>query len=148
MQNTIEQTYKVFDELDHTGQSWNVYIYMMKLSSQAVAELVLGLDLEHFASVDARVHEIVQLIADSLHLNKKVTSYGSWYAKLPFGDPKLLRQKQQRLSGLVEEQLQKAKSGGSEDLPLQEAALKASNMVGTYNVDVRCWQAESRLTRT
>jgi len=129
MQNTIEQTYKVFDELDHTGQSWNVYIYMMKLSSQAVAELVLGLDLEHFASVDARVHEIVQLIADSLHLNKKVTSYGSWYAKLPFGDPKLLRQKQQRLSGLVEEQLQKAKSGGSEDLPLQEAALKASNMV-------------------
>jgi len=94
-----------------------------------VAELVLGLDLEHFASVDARVHEIVQLIADSLHLNKKVTSYGSWYAKLPFGDPKLLRQKQQRLSGLVEEQLQKAKSGGSEDLPLQEAALKASNMV-------------------
>lgn len=149
MQKTVEQTYKVFDELDKTGQSWNVYIYMMKLGSQAVAELMLGLDMQHFAEVDSRVHEIVHLIADSLHLNKKVTSYGSWYAKLPFGDPKLLRQKQQRVSDLVAEQVKKAQSGGTEDLPLQEAALKAANMVGTYMVGVQCcyncWLTPRRL---
>jgi cytochrome P450 len=49
MQKTIESAYKVFDELDSIGQSWNVYIYMLKLGSQAVAKLTLGLDMEHFA---------------------------------------------------------------------------------------------------
>ncbi|KAI8936736.1 hypothetical protein NX059_007123 [Plenodomus lindquistii] len=129
MQKTIEQTYKVFDELDATGQSWNVYIYMLKLGSQAVAELMLGLDMRHFEHVDSGVHEIVRLIAETLHLNKKVTSYGSWYAKLPFGDPRTLRIKQQRMFDLVVEQVKRAESGGTEDLPLQEAAVRASNMV-------------------
>lgn len=49
MQKTIESAYKVFDELDSIGQSWNVYIYMLKLGSQAVAKLTLGMDMEHFA---------------------------------------------------------------------------------------------------
>lgn len=129
MQKTVEQTYKVFDELNETGQSWNVYIYMLKLGSQAVAELMLGLDMKHFEHVDSRVHELVHLIAETLSLNKKVTSWGSWYAKLPFGDPRTLRLKQQRMADLVIEQVRKAESGGTEDLPLQEAALRASNMV-------------------
>jgi hypothetical protein len=130
MQKTIEEAFKVFDELNETGQSWNVYIYMLKLGSQAVAKLTLGLDLQHFSHVDAPVHEIVRLIAETLHLNKKVTSYGSWYANLPFGDPKALKVKKARMEVLIEEQIAKASSGGVEDLPLQEAAIKADNMVG------------------
>ncbi|KAF3046855.1 hypothetical protein E8E12_002713 [Didymella heteroderae] len=129
MQKTIESAYKVFDELESIGQSWNVYIYMLKLGSQAVAKLTLGMDMEHFAHKDAPVHEMVHLIAETLHLNKKVTSYGSWYANLPFGDPKLLRTKKARMEVLVEEQIAKAQSGGVEDLPLQEAAERAANMV-------------------
>lgn len=46
MQKTIEDAYKVFDELESIGQSWNVYIYMLKLGSQAVAKLTLGMDME------------------------------------------------------------------------------------------------------
>jgi hypothetical protein len=103
---------------------------MLKLGSQAVAKLTLGMDLEHFSHVDAPVHEIVRLIAETLHLNKKVTSYGSWYANLPFGDPKALKVKKARMEVLIEEQIAKAESGGVEDLPLQEAAVKAANMVG------------------
>lgn len=132
MQKTVESAYKVFDELDERGESWNVYMYMLKLGSQAVAELMLGLDMDHFAQVDSPLHEIVYLIAQTLSLNKKITSYGSWYGKLPFGDPKLLRDKQARTKALVEEQIERAQSGGIEDLPLQEAAVKAANMVGTY----------------
>lgn len=132
MQKTVESAYKVFDELDERGESWNVYMYMLKLGSQAVAELMLGLDMDHFAQVDSPLHEIVHLIAQTLSLNKKITSYGSWYGKLPFGDPKLLRDKQARTKALVEEQIERAQSGGIEDLPLQEAAVKAANMVGTY----------------
>jgi cytochrome P450 len=129
MQKTIEEAYKVFDSLDETGQSWNVYMYMLKLGSQAVAELMLGMDLGHFSKVDAPIHEVVMLIAETLHLNKKVTSYGSWYASLPFGDPKLLKTKKARMEVLVEKCIAQAASGGVEDLPLQEAALSAANMV-------------------
>jgi cytochrome P450 len=130
MQKTVEDAFKVFDELNETGQSWNVYVYMLKLGSQAVAKLTLGLDLQHFSHVDAPIHEMVRLIAETLHLNKKVTSYGSWYANLPFGDPKALKVKKARMEVLVEEQMAKASSGGIEDLPLQEAAIRADNMVG------------------
>lgn len=130
MQKTIEEAYSVFDSLDDRGESWNVYIYMLKLGAQAVAELTLGMDLKHFASVDAPVHELVHLIAETLSLNKKVTSWGSWYANLPFGDPKALKVKQARMHVLIEECIKKAESGGIEDLPLQEAAIRAANMVG------------------
>ncbi|KAF3031357.1 hypothetical protein E8E12_000572 [Didymella heteroderae] len=129
MQETIESAYKVFDELELIGQSWNVYVYMLKLSSQAVAKLILGMNMEHFSHKDAPVHEMVYLIDDTLHLNKKVNSYGSWYASLPFGDPKLLRTKKARIEVLVDEQIAKAQSSGVEDLPLQEAAEQSANMV-------------------
>ncbi|KAF2027311.1 cytochrome P450 [Setomelanomma holmii] len=129
MQKTIEEAYKVFDELDQRKESWNVYMYMLKLGSQAVAKLMMGLDLKHFEEIDSPLHEIVQLIAETLSLNKKVTSWGSWYAKMPFGNPKLLRDKQARLSTLVEDQVRHAESGGIEDLPLQDAAMQAANMI-------------------
>lgn len=131
MQKTVEDAFSVFDHLDEQEESWNVYQYMLKLGAQAVAKLTLGADLHHFDSVDAPLHEVVHLIAETLTLNKKVTSRGNWYASLPFGDPKALRVKQQRLEELVDERIQQAKSGGVEDLPLQDAALKAENMTGT-----------------
>jgi hypothetical protein len=35
MQKTIEDAFKVFDELDERDEAWNVYPYMLKLGSQA-----------------------------------------------------------------------------------------------------------------
>ncbi|KAF1961843.1 cytochrome P450 [Byssothecium circinans] len=129
MQKTIEKAYTVFDHLDEQGEAWNVYPYMLKLGAEAVAKLTLGVELKHFEAPDAPIHEMVHLIAEMLSLNKKVTSKGSWYANLPFGDPKALRDKRARLEGIVEECIQKAESGGVADLPLQDAAIQASNMV-------------------
>lgn len=129
MQKTIEQAFNVFDEFDEKDMGWNVYIYMLKLGSQAVAELTLGLDLNHFSSPNAPVHEMVRLIAESLTLNKKVTSWGSWYAKMPFGDPKALRDKQARMEEIIMAAIADAESGGISDLPLQDAAVTAKNMV-------------------
>lgn len=130
MQKTVEDACKVFDELDEQGEAWNVYQYMLKLGSQAVGKLTLGLDFHHFTSADAPVHDMVHLIAEMLSLNKKVTSKGDWYSSLPFGDPKRLKDIKARIEGMVEESIQNAARGGEEDLPLQDAALKASNMVG------------------
>ncbi|KAI1351406.1 cytochrome P450 [Xylaria sp. FL0043] len=128
MQKTVEDSFKVFDELDEKGESWNVYPYMLKLGSQAVGKLVLGMDFEHFTSVDAPPHEMVRMIAETLELNKRISSMGNWYAKLPFGDPKRLKDIQNRVWELLQESINKA-AKGSEDLELQEAALKAENMV-------------------
>ena len=130
MQKTVEDASKVFDALDEQGEAWNVYQYMLKLGAQAVGKLTLGLDFNHFSSPDAPVHEMVHLIAEVLSLNKKVTSKGDWYSSLPFGDPKRLKDVKHRVEEMVEESIQRAARGGVEDLPLQDAAVKATNMVG------------------
>ncbi|GAD98051.1 cytochrome P450 monooxygenase, putative [Paecilomyces variotii No. 5] len=129
MQKTVEDAFKVFDALDEQGEAWNVYQYMLKLGSQAVGKLTLGLDFNHFTHPDAPLHEMVHLIAEMLSLNKKVTSRGDWYASLPFGEPKRLRTTKGRIQALVDQSIKQAASGGVEDLPLQEAALLAANMV-------------------
>ncbi|ORY63878.1 cytochrome P450 monooxygenase [Pseudomassariella vexata] len=128
MQKTIEESFKVFDELDEKEESWNVYLYMLKLGSQAVGKLVLGMDFRHFGAPDSPLHEMVMRIAQSLELNKKVTSMGSWYAMMPFGDPKKLRNARGRIVEMITESIDKA-SKGTEDLELQDAALKAENLV-------------------
>ncbi|KAE8377715.1 cytochrome P450 [Aspergillus bertholletiae] len=129
MQQTVEDAFKVFDHFDENGEAWNVYQYMLKLGSQAVGKLMLGIDFNHFSSPDAPPHELIQIIAESLSLNKKVTARGDWYAKLPFGDPQRLKNIRYRVFEIVNESIQNASRGGVEDLPLQDAALKASNMI-------------------
>jgi cytochrome P450 len=128
MQRTIEDAFNVFDQLDDRGEAWNVYPYMLKLGSQAVGKLVLGMDFRHFAAVDAPPHEMVLRIAQSLELNKKITSMGSWYRSLPFGDPQRLRDARNRIEAMMRESVVNA-AKGTEDLELQEAALRAENMV-------------------
>ncbi|KAE8376416.1 cytochrome P450 [Aspergillus bertholletiae] len=129
MQKSVEEAFKVFDALDEQHEAWNVYQYMLKLGSQAVGKLTLGLDFQHFTAPDAPLHEMVHLIAEVLALNKKVTSKGDWYGRLPFGDPQRLKQAKARVEHLVEESIAQAARGGVVDIPLQDAALQASNMV-------------------
>lgn len=130
MQKTVEDASQVFDAFDEQDEAWDVYQYMLKLGSQAVGKLTLGLDFQHFASPDAPVHEMVDVIAEVLALNKKVTSKMDWYGRLPFGEPKQLRNVNARVEELVEESVRNAARGGIEDLPLQDAALQATDMVG------------------
>lgn len=130
MQTTVEDAFNVFDALDEQGEARNVYQYMLKLGSQAVGKLVLWMDFNHFKSPDAPLDEMVHLIAELLSLNKKVSAKGDWYAALPFGDPKRLKEVRSRIQVLVFESVANASRGGVEDLPLQDAVVKASNMVG------------------
>ncbi|KAI0399875.1 cytochrome P450 [Xylaria palmicola] len=129
MQQTIESAIPVFDELDRRGEAFNVYQYMLKLGAQAVGKIVLGLDFKHFETPESQPHEVVSRLAEILALNKKVCSRGAWYAKMPFGDPAKLKYSFQRIHDMIGESVARAESGGTEDLELQEAALKASNMV-------------------
>lgn len=129
MQASCESSFPVFDELDRRGEAWNAYQYMLKLASQTVARFTLGLDLHHFDSPEAPIHEMVQLIAETLALNKKISNRGDWYRNLPFGDPKRLRELKQRLARMLEEATDRAMQPGASDLPLNEAALEATCVV-------------------
>ncbi|KXJ89362.1 cytochrome P450 [Microdochium bolleyi] len=130
MQATVEDSFAVFDELDARGEAWNVYAYMLKMGSQAVGKLLLGMDFKHFSAVDAPPHEMVIKIAMGLELNKRVSAWGPWYASLPFGTPKLLRTTSARIEELLMESIAAASKGDKDtNLELQEAALQADNLV-------------------
>ena len=129
MQEAVEQTFQVFDELHNRDEAWNAWPYMIKLSASIIGKLVLGMDFQHFEAVDTPLHEVPKLIAHVLELNKKISSKGDWYNKLPFGDPLRLKTAKSRVDFLVNESIENA-AKGVEDLELQEAALKAKNVVG------------------
>lgn len=82
MEASVKDSFKVFDQLDEQDEAWNVYQYMLKLAAQTVFKFALGYHAHHFDNPDSPLNELVVLIAQSLSLNKKVTSRGSWYAKL------------------------------------------------------------------
>ncbi|KAK3337660.1 cytochrome P450 [Cercophora scortea] len=126
MQECARESFTVFDEFDARGESWNVYQYMIKLASQTVGKFSLGMDFGHFASPDAPLHSLVTNIVSLLSLNKKVTARGEWYKNVPFGDPARLRAVQKTVYGQLQDAMDAAPSSGIRDLPLNEAAIKAS----------------------
>jgi hypothetical protein len=124
-------SFPVFDELCERDEAWNAYQYMLKLSSAAVGKIVLGQDFHHFESVDSSLHRLPLAIAEVLVINKKISTMGEWYSHLPFGDPKKLKNLQHEIASTIIKSMEEAKAAGSEDLPLQDAALKAADVIGT-----------------
>lgn len=134
MNSCLDEALPIFDELEAQGQAWNAYQYMLKLSSGTVGKIMLGKDFGQFASIDAPLHKLVLAMAEMLAINKKISSRGSWYASLPFGDPKKLKNLQQYYHDEIDLAIKASKSTGTEDLPLQDAALKAANVIGKCKV--------------
>lgn len=108
---------------------------------------MLGKDLKHFTSVDAPLDRIVLAIAEVLAINKKIASRGEWYSHLPFGDPLRLKNLQQFMTNQIQEAIKEANSSGTEDLQLQEAALKTANVVGMRIFVHHCRMRETNRTR-
>jgi cytochrome P450 len=112
MQSCVRSSFAVFDEMAEKGEAWNVYQYMVKLASQTIGKFALGMDLGHMAGVDAPIHPLVTNIVTMLSLNKKVTSRGSWYQYVPFGEASRLRELQKTIYGQLEEAIDSAPSAG------------------------------------
>lgn len=130
MNSCCEESYPVFDELEKSEQPWNGYQYMLKLSSGTVGKIMMGKDFGHFESRDAPLNRFVLAMAEHLAINKKIASRGEWYAHLPFGDPVRLKNLHALMVREIEDAIKTAKNNGTEDLPLQDAALKAANVIG------------------
>lgn len=78
MNATIDKALPIFDQLEESGEAWNAYQYMSKLGSEAIGKLVMGMEFHHWDSVDAPMHDMVQAIAQTLSLNKKISTHGDW----------------------------------------------------------------------
>jgi len=126
MQTCVRSSFKVFDELDERGEAWNAYQYMVKLASQTIGKFAFGQDLGHFDTVDSPINPLIKDIVSLLALNKKVTARGSWYRHLPWGDGARLREVQRRTYVQLKEAIDRAPSSGIENMPIGEAAVKAS----------------------
>jgi cytochrome P450 len=126
MQNCVRSSFKIFDELDARGEAWNAYQFMVKLASQTVGKFSFGADLKQFESIDSPAHSLVKNIVGVLGLNKKVTTRGEWYRSLPFGDPAKLKQLQKATYTQLAEMIEAAPKSGIKDMPLNEAAIRAS----------------------
>ncbi|KAK4183950.1 cytochrome P450 monooxygenase [Podospora australis] len=126
MEHCARQSFKVFDELDARGESWNVYQYMVKLASQTVGKFAFGKDMGQFDTVDTPVNPLVTNIVNMLALNKKVTARGEWYRNLPFGDAAKLKTVQRDVYHMLSETIEQAPQSGIENMPLNEAATRAS----------------------
>lgn len=132
MNKCLDESLPIFDELEKRNEAWNAYQFMLKLSAGTVGKIMLGMDFEHFSSVDAPLHRMVLAIAENLALNKKIASRGEWYSHLPFGDPVRLKQLKQELFDAIQKVIDNTKSDQTEDLELQNAALQAANVIGEF----------------
>ena len=132
MNNCLNEAFPVFDQLEEQGAAWNVYQYMLKLSSGTVGKIMLGKDLGHFESMDSALHPLVLSIAEQLAVNKKLQSKGEWYSHLPIGDAARMKSLHKEVSKQVEQFIESAKLDSDEILPLQDAALKAENVIGAH----------------
>ena len=135
MNGCMDEAFPILDQLEKEGEAWNTYQYMLKLSSGTVGKIMLGKDFGHFTSIDAPMHPLVMAMAEMLAINKKIATRGDWYSHLPFGDPKKLKNLQAYYHGEIDKSIQSAKSTGTENLDLQDAALKAANVIGKYTIN-------------
>jgi cytochrome P450 len=129
MQGAVAASLDVFDQLDERNLAFNCYQYMFKLAGQIVYKLVLGLELEHFKSIDSPPTEIILLLGEYLILMKQLSLKPAWYAKLPFGAPKRLAWVKTWLWKLVAVAIEQRPRNGKADeqeLPLHDAAPEAT----------------------
>ncbi|KAI1476707.1 putative cytochrome P450 [Daldinia eschscholtzii] len=127
IQQTVEGSFDVFDEIDRQGMTFPVYEYMVKMASQMVYRICLGSDIGHFTSVNAPLHEIIHKFGEYTVLLKRTSISPSWHKYLPYGKHRRLSKVKKQILALIGEAIDNAETGGKgEDLPMREAALQST----------------------
>ncbi|KAJ6267263.1 cytochrome P450, partial [Bipolaris maydis] len=86
-------SFKVLDQTENLGHAFNVFKYTSRLAAQVSAKLVLGVDLNHFESLDTPVHRMMELVERAVKLNTRLQVRGKLRVFRHAGtDPALLRQ--------------------------------------------------------
>ncbi|KAH7028648.1 cytochrome P450 82A2 [Macrophomina phaseolina] len=127
--DAVTSSFNVLDQTETLGKAFNVFKYAGKLASQVSAKLVLGVDLNHFDSLDTPLHRMMELIERAVMLNTRLQVRGKLYSYLPFGDPALLRQSLREVYGYIDQAILDCDRDDVTDLPLQTAAIKSTCLI-------------------
>ncbi|KAG9186001.1 hypothetical protein G6011_02557 [Alternaria panax] len=127
--DAITSSFNILDQTESLGQAFNVFKYASKLASKISAKLVLGVDLNHFDSLDTPLHPMMELIERAVKLNTRLQVRGKWYSHLPFGDPALLRQSLKEAYGYIDQAILDCAREDATNLSLQVAATDSTCLV-------------------
>jgi cytochrome P450 len=83
--DAVTSSFKALDQVESLGQAFNVFKYAGNLAAQVSAKLVLGVQLNHFDSLDTPLHQMMELIERAVKLNTRLQVRGKLYSLLPFG---------------------------------------------------------------
>ena len=126
MQQEIQSSFNVFDAFHDRNQSWNAYQYMLKLSSQVVSKVVLGLDVGHFHAPDTQLHELVSLVGELILLVRQASLSFTWLKYVPFSPAYRISALKKRISSLVHQAVNVWPHPGASNLPIPQAALQST----------------------
>lgn len=79
MQRAITECFSVLDDLDLQQKAFHAYQYMFKIAGQIIYRVVLGLEVQHFETIDTPAHEIIHLLGEYMELMKRTSLQPWWY---------------------------------------------------------------------
>lgn len=133
IQDAIQSSFTVFNELADSDLAINVYQYMFKLASQIIWRVVLNQDLNHFETPQTPPSLPIRLFGQYLSLMKKSSLQPQWFKYLPFGNPAKLRVVRQQLFDTCENAMNASIDKDGPPLSLSDrAAVKDSNCIADF----------------
>jgi len=103
MQDAIEASFPVFDELASSNLAINVYHYTLKLASAIIWRVVFNQDLKHFECTTTPLAAPIRYFGGFLSLAKRKSLQPKWFKYLPAGAHVNLKPVRQQLFDSCEE---------------------------------------------
>lgn len=133
IQDAIQSSFTVFNELAESDLAVNVYQYMFKLASQIIWRVVLNQDLNHFETPNTPPSLPIRLFGQYLSLMKKSSLQPQWFKHLPFGNPAKLRIVRQQLFDTCENAMSASIDKDGPPLSLSDpTALQSANCIADF----------------
>lgn len=79
MQQAITECFLVLNELNRQQKAFYAYQYMFKIAGQIIYRVVLGLDVQHFKTINTPAYEIIYLLKKYMKLIKRTSLQPWWY---------------------------------------------------------------------
>jgi len=130
IQDAIEASFPVFDELASSDRAINVYNYTLKFASAIIWRVVFNQDLKHFESTTTPPAAPIRYFGGFLSLAKRKSLQPKWFKYLPAGAHMKLKVIRQQLFDSCEEAMLASIDKHGPPLPLNDpnSLTSANNM--------------------
>ncbi|KAK6983992.1 FAD-binding FR-type domain-containing protein, partial [Favolaschia claudopus] len=130
MDHSARRLIKCFDEMHAKGKSFDAFSWGLRGAAQTIGEVLIGVDLKMLENAESPIADVFHLLARNLTLAQTLVRRGRIYRALPNPEDRAKRATEREIDSWIE--VQKAnviETGCSQDMPLQEAAVKTSSVL-------------------